>query len=57
MGRLQKFEKADEIPEEFFSLQKVGLTAGASTPDNVIDEEVDFISIILYNGSEELKKF
>ncbi|QQA00607.1 hypothetical protein IWA51_10100 [Treponema peruense] len=57
MGRLQKFEKADEIPEEFFSLQKVGLTAGASTPDNVIDEVVDFISIILYNGSEELKKF
>ncbi|WP_443739902.1 hypothetical protein [Treponema sp.] len=54
---MQKFEKADEIPEEFFSLQKVGLTAGASTPDNVIDEEVDFISIILYNGSEELKKF
>ena len=31
-------EKADEIPEEFFSLEKVGLTAGASTPDDVIDE-------------------
>ena len=31
-------EKADEIPEKFFSLEKVGLTAGASTPDDVIDE-------------------
>lgn len=54
---MQKLEKADEIPEEFFSLQKVGLTAGVSTPDDVIDEMVDFISIILYNGSKELKKF
>ena len=26
------------IPEDFFSLEKVGLTAGASTPDDVIDE-------------------
>ena len=31
-------EKADEIPEKFSSLEKVGLTAGASTPDDVIDE-------------------
>ena len=31
-------EKAAEIPEDFFSLEKVGLTAGASTPDDVIDE-------------------
>lgn len=30
-------ETADEIPEEFFSLQRVGLSAGASTPDEVID--------------------
>ncbi|MCR5124869.1 MAG: 4-hydroxy-3-methylbut-2-enyl diphosphate reductase [Treponema sp.] len=31
-------ECADDIPEEFFSLGKVGITAGASTPDDVIDE-------------------
>jgi 4-hydroxy-3-methylbut-2-enyl diphosphate reductase len=31
-------EDADEIPETFFSYDKVGLSAGASTPDSVIDE-------------------
>ena len=31
-------ETADEIPPEFFALQRVGLSAGASTPDEVIDE-------------------
>lgn len=31
-------ENAEEIPEEFFKMQKVGLTAGASTPDNIIEE-------------------
>ena len=31
-------ETADDIPEEFFSLSRVGITAGASTPDDVIDE-------------------
>lgn len=31
-------EKASQIPESFFSLEKVALTAGASTPDEVIDE-------------------
>ena len=31
-------ESADELPESFFSLNAVGLTAGASTPDSVIDE-------------------
>ncbi len=31
-------ENASEIPEEFYNLKKVGLTAGASTPDDVIDE-------------------
>ena len=31
-------EDASEIPEAFFSLKTVGLTAGASTPDTVIDE-------------------
>lgn len=30
-------ENSLEIPFEFFSLAKVGLTAGASTPDDVID--------------------
>ncbi|MGI5059102.1 4-hydroxy-3-methylbut-2-enyl diphosphate reductase [Treponema pectinovorum] len=31
-------EDASEIPEVFFKLKVVGLTAGASTPDDVIDE-------------------
>lgn len=31
-------ENADEIPKDFFHLEKVGLTAGASTPDDVISE-------------------
>ncbi len=31
-------ENASEIPGEFYNLEKVGLTAGASTPDDVIDE-------------------
>lgn len=30
-------EKADDIPAEFFSLNTIGITAGASTPDFVID--------------------
>ena len=30
-------EKPEEIPEEFFSLETVGITAGASTPDDTID--------------------
>ena len=29
-------ETADEIPEAFFDLQKIGITAGASTPDSII---------------------
>lgn len=31
-------ENAGEIPEDFFYLERVGLTAGASTPDDVILE-------------------
>ncbi|MGP1512338.1 MAG: 4-hydroxy-3-methylbut-2-enyl diphosphate reductase [Treponema sp.] len=31
-------ESADEIPEDFFKLQIVGITAGASTPDSAIEE-------------------
>ena len=30
-------QNAEEIPEEFFALEKVGITAGASTPDEIID--------------------
>ena len=31
-------EAASEIPPEFFSLKMVGIAAGASTPDDIIDE-------------------
>lgn len=31
-------ENADEIPASFFTLERVGLTAGASTPDEIIDK-------------------
>ena len=31
-------ETPEEIPEEFFRLEKVGITAGASTPDSTIEE-------------------
>ncbi len=34
-------ESAQEIPEEFYSLKSVGITAGASTPDSVIDQVVE----------------
>lgn len=33
-------ETADEIPEDFFSLDSVGITAGASTPNSVIEKVV-----------------
>ncbi len=36
--RASLIEKAEEIPDDFFSLAAVGLTAGASTPDDVVDE-------------------
>lgn len=35
-----------EIPSDFFELAKIGLTAGASTPDDVIDMVEDTLSCI-----------
>lgn len=35
-GKSALIESADEIPAEFFLLQKVGITAGASTPEESI---------------------
>ncbi|MBR5933153.1 MAG: 4-hydroxy-3-methylbut-2-enyl diphosphate reductase [Treponema sp.] len=37
-------ENASEIPDEFYSLDTVGITAGASTPDSVIDKVVEALS-------------
>lgn len=34
--RAALIENADDIPDDFFSLERVGITAGASTPDSVI---------------------
>lgn len=31
-------QTADDIPQEFFNFQTIGITAGASTPDNIIME-------------------
>ena len=31
-------QTAADIPQEFFQLQSIGITAGASTPDNIIDQ-------------------
>jgi len=31
-------EKSGEIPQEFRSYKSVGLSAGASTPDSVVDD-------------------
>lgn len=36
-GKAWHIETPEEIPEEAFSLDSIGLTAGASTPDEVID--------------------
>jgi len=38
-------ENAEELPEEFFSLNKVGITAGASTPDEIINEVCEVLNV------------
>ncbi len=37
-------QSAADIPQEFFKLKTVGITAGASTPDQIIDE----VELVLY---------
>lgn len=37
-------QSVDDIPEDFFSLNRVGITAGASTPDKIIDEVEAFLT-------------
>lgn len=36
-------ETADELPDEIFAFDKVGLSAGASTPDSMVDEVERFL--------------
>lgn len=36
-------ETAKEIPEEFLKMEKIGITAGASTPDDIIEEVVELL--------------
>lgn len=38
-------ENAGEIPEVFFGLEKIGITAGASTPDEIIDEVCEVLNV------------
>jgi 4-hydroxy-3-methylbut-2-enyl diphosphate reductase len=45
--RVHQIESAAEIREEWFAgLSRIGVSAGASTPDDVIAEVVDRISAI-----------
>ena len=37
-------EKASELPESFFEYKKVGITAGASTPDEDINQVYECLS-------------
>ncbi len=39
-GKAALIETAEEIPEDFFELDSVGITAGASTPNSVIERVV-----------------
>lgn len=46
--RADLIETADEIPADYFKMKKVGITAGASTPDYIIDE----VEAALKGGSD-----
>ncbi|MCQ2585044.1 MAG: 4-hydroxy-3-methylbut-2-enyl diphosphate reductase [Treponema sp.] len=44
-GNAVHIEKASELPEEFFKLDKIGITAGASTPDEIINEVCEVLNV------------
>ncbi len=43
--RAVHIENASEIPDEFFLLKKIGITAGASTPDELINEVCEVLNV------------
>ena len=46
--RADLIETADEIPSDYFKMERVGITAGASTPDYIIDA----VEAALKSGSD-----
>lgn len=44
-SRAVHIENASEIPDDFFGFEKIGITAGASTPDEIISEVCEVLNV------------